>query len=77
MAEVEQMTPPNVETPKDNKGDDKSSKKKSSLKLNLIVILVSQLALAGGGFFMVNKFIASGRGRPERSGGAGLGRNPA
>lgn len=54
MAEVEQMTAPEVgkSGPKDPK-----SKKKSDLKLNLIVIVVSQLILAGGGFLMVSKFI--------------------
>ena len=57
MAEVEQMTPPNLETAKDEKKDSKKAKPKSGLKMNLIVILVSQLVLAGGGFLMVSQFI--------------------
>jgi flagellar FliL protein len=57
MAEVEQMTPPNLETAKDEKKDNKKAKPKSGLKMNLIVILVSQLVLAGGGFLMVSQFI--------------------
>lgn len=55
MAEVDQMTAPEVEPPKSDKK--KSSKKSSGLKLNLIVIVVSQLILAGGGFLMVSQFI--------------------
>jgi len=55
MAEVDQVSAPEVEPPKSD--SKKSSKKGSGLKLNLIVIVVSQLILAGGGFFMVSKFI--------------------
>ncbi len=55
MAEVDQVSAPEVEPPKSD--DKKSSKKGSGLKLNLIVIVVSQLILAGGGFFMVSQFI--------------------
>ena len=54
MAEVDQMTAPEVDSPK---GEGKKSSKKSSMKLNLIVIVVSQLILAGGGFLMVSMFI--------------------
>jgi flagellar FliL protein len=54
MAEVDQKTAPDIKTT-ENKPSAK--KKKSGLKLNLIVIVLSQLILAGGGFYMVNKFI--------------------
>jgi flagellar FliL protein len=57
MAEVDQMTPPNLETAKEVKKDAKKAKPKSGLKMNLIVILISQLVLAGGGFLMVSQFI--------------------
>ncbi len=55
MAEVDQMAAPDVESPKPDKK--KPSKQKSNFKLNLIVIVVSQLILAGGGFLMVSQFI--------------------
>jgi len=55
MPEVEQVTAPEVEKPSSK--DAKSSGKKGNFKLNLIVIVVSQLILAGGGFMMVSKFI--------------------
>ena len=54
MAEVEQKAAPDLKTT-ENKPS--TTKKKSGLKLNLIVIVLSQLILAGGGFYMVNKFI--------------------
>ncbi|MCP4583184.1 MAG: flagellar basal body-associated FliL family protein [candidate division Zixibacteria bacterium] len=56
MADVDQMTAPDLETP-EKKKKAKSSKKKGGLKLNLIVIVISQLILAGGGYYMVSKFI--------------------
>lgn len=55
MPDVEQMTAPEVD--KQSSRDSKSSGKKGNFKLNLIVIVVSQLILAGGGFMMVSKFI--------------------
>jgi len=56
MADVDQMTAPEVEAP-EKKEKTKSAKKKSGLKLNIIVLIVSQLVLAGGGYYMVSKFI--------------------
>ena len=54
MAEVDQKIAPDLKTTEDKPS---VTKKKSGLKLSLIVILFSQLILAGGGFYMVNKFI--------------------
>jgi len=54
MAEVDQKIAPDLKTTEKKPS---IKKKKSGLKLNLIVIVLSQLVLAGGGFYMVNKFI--------------------
>jgi len=55
MAEAEQKVAPETETA--NKKEAKPVKKKSGLKFNLVLILVSQLVFAGAGFYVVNKFI--------------------
>ena len=55
MPEVKEMTPPDLEQTKKDKA--KPAKKKSKLKVNLIIIVALQLLLAGGGFFVVSNFI--------------------
>jgi len=55
MAEVEEMSPPDVAESEKDKA--KPAKKKSKLKVNLIIIVALQLLLAGGGFYVVNSFI--------------------
>ncbi len=55
MAEVSEMEVPKVEKAPEEAS--KPAKKKGKLKLNLIIILVSQLVLAGGSFYVVSNYI--------------------